>query len=57
MALFDLALDSAFATNKRIFFTYRDAGGRSNGNIVVARAVFHELPMGAAGWRFCRYTE
>jgi aldose sugar dehydrogenase len=42
VGLLDLALDPAFAANHRIFFTYSEAVGDADSNIVVARARFDE---------------
>jgi len=42
VGLLDLALDPAFATNHRIFFTFSEAVGDSDSHIVVARARFDE---------------
>ena len=42
VGLLDLALDPAFATNHRLFFTYSVAVGESDSQIVVARAAFDE---------------
>jgi hypothetical protein len=46
VGLLDLALDPAFAANKRISFTYSESAGLSNSNIVVARALFDETANG-----------
>jgi glucose/arabinose dehydrogenase len=40
VGLLDLALDPDFATNHRIFFTYSEAVGDKDSQIVVARAIF-----------------
>ena len=42
VGLLDVALDSAYATNQRIFFTYSEAVGDTDTHIVVARANFDE---------------
>ncbi len=42
VGLLDVALDPAFAANRRIFFTYSEAVGDSDTHIVVARAKFDE---------------
>lgn len=42
VGLLDLALDPAFGTNHRIFFTYSEAVGTNDSQIVVARARFDE---------------
>lgn len=42
VGLLDLALDPAFATNQRIFFTYSEAVAENDSHIVVARARFDE---------------
>jgi aldose sugar dehydrogenase len=42
VGLLDLALDPAFASNHRIFFTYSDAVGARDSQIVIARASFGE---------------
>ncbi len=42
VGLLDLALDPAFPTNHRIFFTYSEAVGDNDSHIVVARARFDE---------------
>ena len=42
VGLLDLALDPGFASNHRIFFTYSDAVGAEDSQIVVARAIFDE---------------
>lgn len=42
VGLLDVALDPAFATNQRIFFTYSEAVGDTDTHIVVARAKFDE---------------
>jgi glucose/arabinose dehydrogenase len=40
--LLDLALDSQFATNHRIYFTYSEPLGETHSNLVVARATLDE---------------
>jgi glucose/arabinose dehydrogenase len=42
VGLLDLALDPGFASNHRIFFTYSEAVGESDSQMVVARASFDE---------------
>jgi glucose/arabinose dehydrogenase len=42
VGLLDVALDPHFASNKRIFFTYSEAVGETNSQIVVARASLDE---------------
>jgi glucose/arabinose dehydrogenase len=42
VGLLDLALDPGFAANHRIFYTYSEAVGETDSNIVVARARFDE---------------
>jgi glucose/arabinose dehydrogenase len=42
VGLLDLALDTSYAMNHRIFFTYSEAVGDTNSNIVVSRARFDE---------------
>lgn len=42
VGLLDLAFDPGFTTNHRIFFTYSEAVGDTDSNIVVARARFDE---------------
>lgn len=42
VGLLDLALDPAFPTNHRIFFTYSEGIGENDSRIVVARAGFDE---------------
>jgi aldose sugar dehydrogenase len=42
VGLLDLALDPGFASNSRIFFTYSEAIGDNDSQIVVARARFDE---------------
>lgn len=48
VGLLDLALDPAFATNHRIFFSYSEAVGDTDSQIVIARARFDEAA-GALG--------
>ncbi len=42
VGLLDIALDPAFATNHRVFFTFSEPGGGENFHIAVARATFDE---------------
>ena len=42
VGLLDVALDAGFAANHRIFFTYSEAVGENDSQMVVARATFDE---------------